>query len=227
MRVTSFGCSLTFGTDLSDCHDKIARRSFFSELTWPSLIAKILGANYLCRAQGGSGNLCIADRVLEYCTWPNEILIINWTFIDRFDYSDPQGAHFCNGLNDYLTLNPGESGPLHEHYFRNLQSEYRDKFTNLMLIKSVIDILLQNNCQFIMTALDDLLWCDQYNAPRHIKDLQKHIKPYICNFHGTNFLDWSRSKNYRISESGHPLEEAHKAAADVMMPAIDTILHRA
>jgi hypothetical protein len=51
--------------------------------------------------------------------------------------------------------------------------------------------------------------------PPYILELQSLIKDGLKTFEGQTFLDWSYSKNFRVTELLHPLEEAHRAAADL------------
>lgn len=223
MKLASFGCSYIFGTDLADSLDS-SRRSMS---TWPALLAQQRGMEYKCYAGGGRGNLMIFDRLINTVLRnPDWFFVIQWTYIDRFDYSDPNGWHF-NGdnKNDYLSLLPGNQDVKSSYYFRNLHSEYKDKFTSLTYIKTALDVLIGNKCRFIMTCIDDLLWCDQYNISPVMKDWQEYIQPHISTFEGENFLKWSQQKNFPISSTGHPLEAAHKTAADLMQPIIDNILY--
>jgi hypothetical protein len=225
LKIVSFGCSLTFGTELPDTNQD-GEFPIPSNLTWPALIAKKLGLSYQTRALGGSGNLSLLDRLLNHLYYaPDDIFIINWTFIDRFDYSDPNGSHFNNGHTDYLTLRPGGSDKTTDFYFRNLHSEFRDKFVNLIYLKSAIDILQTQKSRFLMTAIDDLLWCQRWHAPPHVIDLQNKIQPYISDFQGRNFLDWARHLGFEISSNGHPLQEAHQAAAEIMLPKVQLLLN--
>jgi hypothetical protein len=225
MQITSFGCSLTFGTELADDGSGLPLPTP-SKLTWPALIARAVGENYLCRAHGGSGNLLVLDRVLTRCSyWPDEFFIINWTFVDRFDYSDPAGQHFDNGINDYLTARPGESDAVSEFYFRNMHSEYKDKLTNLIYIKTAIDHLIKLESKFLMTAIDPTIFCQRWHAPPHVVKLQNEIRPYIHDFEGRNFLDWSRYRGFEITAAGHPLEESHAAAAELMLPRVQDFLN--
>lgn len=229
MRIISFGCSLTRGTELDhdvSLYDDIALLSA-SHLSWPALIAQKLQAEYRCFALGGSGNLCIADRVLHHLPhYPGDMFIINWTFIDRFDYSDPQGRHYGNGSLDYRTLTPN-GDELSQFYYRQLHSEFRDKITSLMYMKTVLDGLIFAGAKFLMTCVDPLLFCEKWHCPPHTMVLQKNLKHHIHDFQGMNFLDWARYRKFATSESGHPLVEAHAAAAELMLPAIDAILRRA
>jgi hypothetical protein len=94
MNILSFGCSMIFGTDLADCIPA-GQSQRASTMTWPAIIASKIGSAYQCRSHGGSGNLCILNRVLDsLCAGHSGLYIIGWTFIDRFDYSDPDGMHF-------------------------------------------------------------------------------------------------------------------------------------
>ena len=89
MKLKSFGCSLIYGSELSDevLFDPIKRQPpRHSKLTWPALLAQKLNYLYRCHARPGSGNLQIADRVLrQLATNEQALFIINWSFIDRFD----------------------------------------------------------------------------------------------------------------------------------------------
>ena len=221
MQLTSFGCSLTLGTGLAD-HDTNHPRA--SLLTWPALVAERLGWRYRSIAQGGCGNLSIADRVLLNRWYkPNDFLIINWTYLDRFDYVNSAIAATDHGALQYTTARPGETNPINDFYYRNLHSEFRDKLTSLIYIKAVIDLLVQKNCLFIMTAIDDMLFDRKYFATPQIVDLQDSIRPYIQTFEGKNFLAWARDQGHAISGDGHPLDSAHRAAAGVMLPIVQQI----
>jgi hypothetical protein len=226
MRLISFGCSLTWGTDLPDCDPNDAFN--WSRLTWPALLAERHDLEYRSLAHGGAGNLSVLDRALKWAAkWPQDMVIVNWTFADRFDYSNPEGFHFNNGSFDWCTCRPSSTDSVSDFYFRNLHSEYRDKLTMLVNIKATVDFLLAQKIKFLMTCLDDQIWCKTWHAPVHLKMLQQEIRPHILDFENTNFLSWSQKHGFDISASGHPLADAHAAAADLMTPAIDAILRRA
>ena len=53
------------------------------------------------------------------------------------------------------------------------------------------------------------------------QDLQNYIRPHMTQFQGKTFLDWSRSHGFAESVSWHPLEPAHRAAADYMITVVD------
>ena len=211
MLVKSFGCSFIFGTDLPD---QISTRP--SQLTWPAILSQRSGNYYRCHAHGGSGNLAIADRVLEEIAQDvTALFIISWTWIDRFDYGD------VNKDWVWSTIRPGSDSALAKTYYRELHSETRDKLASLMTIRTVIDSLREQNFPFIMTYMDELLFDREYNMTPAIGYLQDYVKPYMSTFEGKTFLDWSRGHGYPESDNLHPLEQAHAAAAEVMQQAFD------
>lgn len=50
--------------------------------------------------------------------------------------------------------------------------------------------------------------------PVYIQELQQQIRPNLSSFEGQGFLDWSRAKGFAITNLLHPLDQAHRAAAD-------------
>jgi len=215
----SFGCSFIYGSDLSDDISKFDA-SKFSHLTWPALISKKLNLNYECYAQPGSGNFKIYCNILAK-SYKNDgsIYLINWSWIDRFDYVDS---------NDYWqTLRPSELSSLEKFYYRNLHSQLADMISNASYIVSAAEHLKSLNCPYIMTYMDynllepiDPNWHD----PRYLEVLQEKLSKLLNNFDGRNFLDWCVKNNYQISSNWHPLENAHAAAAEYWLPAVKKLM---
>lgn len=209
MRLRSFGCSFIFGSDLHD-DGRNLRRATPSRHTWPALVAQHLGYDYDCYARPGAGNLQIAERVLSQAACNEQYLfVIGWTWIDRFDYTTPDDV--------WQTLRPTTETEVAECYYRDLHSQYRDKLTTLINIRLCIDTLRQKNIPFVMTYMDELMFENKWHATPAITDLQDYIRPYLSSFQGKSFLDWSRAGNYEISDMLHPLEPAHRAAADLVI----------
>lgn len=201
MKIKSFGCSFIYGNELSDCHGQP------SQLTWPALVAKHLDLDYNCHAAPGVGNLFILQSILAEIDREPAIYIVNWSWIDRFDYLDSYD-------NRWLTLRPNETGAAAQSYYRNLHSQYRDKLTNLIYVQTAIDALINQKQKFVMTLMDNLLFETEWHCDTVVKRIQNYISPHIKSFDGYSFLDWSRQHNYPESELWHPLDQAHKAAAD-------------
>ena len=223
MILKSFGCSLIYGSELSD-HNGVENTSYdFSRLTWPALISQKLNFPYVCHARPGSGNLQIAEQILTQLA-NNEIAcyVIGWSFIDRFDYIDTNKPNEWDKQTPWQTVMPGDNTERGKVYYRDLHSEMRDKLTTLMSIKLIIDTLQQKNCPFIMTYIDDLTFDQRWHTTPAITALQEYILPHMSTFAGDTFINFAKKNGYPITRIGHPLDEAHAAASDLMLKVFDT-----
>jgi hypothetical protein len=222
MNLKSFGCSFIFGTDLADSRDNEPPVS--SRTTWPALVAKELGATHQCYARPGSGNLQVLERVLTQCAnaGPNDVFVIGWTWIDRHDYIEPTNNLWADSImlapkTPWKTIVPVDDSELAQTYYKKLHSQYQDKLTTLIYMKTAIDMLREHNIKFVMTYIDNLTFETEWQPNAAISELQKYIWPYTTQFENETFLNWSKSKNFEISPTLHPLEAAHRLAADYIM----------
>lgn len=220
MKLKSFGCSFTYGSELAldvKKNDQLGQE--LSVSTWPSLIAdhyQIAFENY---AWPGVGNLRILEQAMSQAALDDPaFFVINWTWIDRFDYIDPL-------TEEWNTLRPGGNDPTHEIHYKHFYSQYHTMLTNASYILTAINTLRGKNISFCMTLMDTTLFDPidpDWQDPYPLRILQQAIKPYITWFDDMNFLSWSRKNNYPVSELWHPLEEAHRAAANYMIKIFDT-----
>ena len=220
MKLKSFGCSFIHGTELAD-QKMVGVRDMPSQSTWPAHLAQHLSRQYLCFSHGGSGNLQILSRILDQVAVSNssDLFVIGWTWIERFDYYvDNQGDHTVDPWNTILPVDQNSTAQV---YYRDLHSEFRDKFVSLTSIKLAIDTLQQRNIPFIMTSLDELLFDQRWHVSPAILDLQSYIQPFITSFDGQNFLEWTKANGYPTGSGGHPLEAAHTAAGELMFKVFD------
>lgn len=220
MRLKSFGCSFIHGTELSD-QKMVGARDMPSQSTWPACLSQHLNRQYLCFSHGGSGNLQILSRVLDQVATSNssDLFVIGWTWIERFDYYVDN--HGDRTVDPWHTILPVDQNSTAQVYYRDLHSEFRDKFVSLTSIKLAIDTLQQRNIPFIMTSLDELLFDQRWHVSPAILDLQSYIQPFITSFDGQNFLEWTKTNGYPIGPGGHPLEAAHAAAGELMFKVFD------
>ena len=217
MKLKSFGCSFIYGSELAD--DVLG--AIPSQLTWPSHLARHLNYTYECYASPGGGNLQILEQVLNQSTNnTQDLFVVGWTWIDRFDYRPVNPATPSGSL--WRTIMPVDTDNLSKVYYRDLHSEYQDKFTCLSYIKLAIDTLNQKGIPFIMTYIDGLLFDQQWHTTPAVIDLQKQVKPHMTTFEGQSFLEWSRAYGYPETARWHPLEEAHAIAGDYIIKVFDT-----
>ena len=219
MILGAFGDSFTFGSDLADCREDI-----FSKKTWPAIIAKNNYLDYYCFAYPGIGNQVILDDLLRAVAnhGNNMFYIINWTWIDRYDYID------INQPNSFWsTIRPGQNDGKSNFYYKNFHSELVTKLQSLTQIYTAIQALNTTGCKFIMTYMDYAVLDQKWHAPESVCWLQEQCKNHLSDFSGQNFLDWSRQKGFPESKHWHPLEPAHETAAEYWMPKVRTLLNTA
>jgi hypothetical protein len=208
MKLKSFGCSFVWGSEMADADP------YPSRCSWPALLAQHLHMPYQCMARPGGGNLLIAEQILNHVAMPGAgdqlmepaFFVINWTYIDRFDYANP--------TNDrWDTIRPGGAWDgqeeLADYYFRNLHSQYRDKLTTLMHISLCIDAMQQAGHEFVMTYMDHLLFETQWHTSPAVLRLQEYIRSHMRQFDGRNMLEYSRDRGHDFGLQAHPLETAH------------------
>ena len=151
------------------------------------------------------------------------LFLINWTWIDRFSYidcsqQDPNPfRHPLNPLG-WRSIMPVDTNDRGNFYYRELHSQLRDKMESLAAIKIAIDALTQCGSKFIMTWTDDLLWETRYHTSKGVDWLQHRIRPHMRDFEGTGFVQWSQKHRFEISNTMHPLVDAHEAAAKLWLP---------
>jgi hypothetical protein len=208
--IKSFGCSFIYGSDMP--------RNYKD--AWPNIISKKINLCHETYASPGAGNFKIyCDILANSYKNDNSIYLINWTWIDRFDYVDYQ--------EQWNTLRPSESTELEKFYYRNFHSQLCDMISSASYIVSAAEHLRSLNCPYIMTYMDYNLLAPidpNWHDPRYLEVLQNKLKKILVDFDGCNFLDWSRAHNYQISSTWHPLEQAHQAAAEYWLPAVKQLL---
>jgi hypothetical protein len=218
-KIKSFGCSFISGVDLGD-YDPDPKLNFpYSQRTWPALIAQRLGLAYTSISRGGAGNLAIMHWLLSNIE-PDDIAIINWTYVDRFDY--------VNTDEVWRSLLPNQASEHNEFYYRYVQSQVRDQLNSLGIIAASINYLDTQQIPYVMTYMDQLL-TDRDRSPYHSRQsldrLQAMVEPSLDTFEGTDFVTWSRREGFAISDpGGHPLEAAHQAAADLFTAQVAGLL---
>ena len=213
-NLKSFGCSFIYGSDLDDCSDYQP-----SQKTWPALIAKELNFKYECHAAPGQGNFKIYCDILANSNLnADSIYMINWTWIDRFDY-------VSSANETWQTLRPAQENFIQDFYYRNLHGQLQDMITSATWIVAAAEHLRSLNCSFVMTYMDHNLLATvdpNWHNPKYLETLQHKLKNILTNFKGKNFLEWSQENGHAVSNRWHPLEAAHTAAANYWLPYVQS-----
>ena len=202
-KIVAFGDSFTWGSDLLDYTTHTPSLN-----TWPALLAKEFNLEYTCFAVEGGSNQTILRLLLENIDNLSDCLVIlNWTWIDRWDFYDINSEH-------WNTLRPTgtESSTFAHMYYKYFQSELWDKLESLKSINLALSLLEQKNIPYITTCIDSLAVDTKFHNPSYINFLINNVCDKLLWFNGAGFYHWSKENNYSISNTWHPLEEAHQAA---------------
>ena len=218
-KVIAIGDSFTRGDELADCPEQLHEYLFpfqYSQSTWPASIAKLLDCEYECYSLGGIGNQWISWKTADKLQ-QDTLVIVNWTWFERFDYIDP-------ATDLWTTTHPRYEDKLNHYFYRNLDSDIWNLYRNLQQMHSSISLLKQNNINFIMTCVDPHYSANFHNMrppgstvsnkwTTSISNLQQQILIHITDFEGMSFLEWAKHNSFKLGPNGHPLKEAHAEAA--------------
>lgn len=188
-------------------HDTLLPGSNHSELTWPALLSQHLNFDYECYAHPGSGNFFTASQVLDQiATDEPAVYVVNWTWIDRFDFID------LANREQWETLRPGKGNHPHaDFYYRNLHSELRDKLSSLQQIKLTTDALIESGQPFIMCYMDDLIFDQRWHTTPAMLKQQEFLRPLMQHWPEPNWCIWAEKQGHEITASRHLLTTGHQA----------------
>ena len=159
MKLRSFGCSFIYGSELASRNH-----------TWPARIADRLELQHLNHGIEGAGNLRIMESILTHAG-PDDICVINWTWIDRFDFVTVNNEQ-------WHSMVPSDTHSRADFYYRNLHSQYRDMLTNLVYVKTALDHLSRLGARYLMTYMDGLMFetvYDSWHDSAAVTGLQQQI----------------------------------------------------
>lgn len=227
-KLIAFGDSFTWGSELSDVIDVSAPQhkwsqysqsgfTQYSQKTWAAMLSKYLKMKYVCYAKPGISNNTIFRILLENLdniSADNDLVVLNWTWIDRWDFFDTS--------NDaWETILPKSNSEFSKIYLKHIQSELWDKLESLKVIALTHEILKDNNIEFISTCVDGLLIDKKFHCPKYIDELQNTISKDMVWFDEMGFTEWAKHNTFDIGKDGHPLEESHSEAFDYIKKNYD------
>lgn len=191
----------------------------YSLSTWPALIAKNMNVEYRCLAYSGCSNQTIIRTLTKFINelTPNDLVIIDWTFSNRWDYLDLEEP---NVDRNWKTIRPSgnQISEINEFYFKYLQSDEWNKWESLRAIMLATHLLKSRNIKYFMTCEDELIFDDKFHRPTYIKNCQDEVKNDIFWFDNNGFYNWSVNNNFPLGkQNNHPLEEAHRAAFEYII----------
>lgn len=196
-----------------------SEKIIYSLNTWPALIAKNLDVKYYCRAWPGISNQTIVRKIIKFSAEfeSTDLVIIDWTFCDRWDYIDVN-VKAIDRLWKTLTPASTNDTEVTKFYFKYIQSELWNKWESLRAMLLTYHTLKSQNVSFLMTCEDKLIFDNEYHRPKYIKNAQDTLSTHINWFDDKGFYYWAKDNNFPTgSANDHPLEEAHKKAAEYVL----------
>lgn len=193
MKLYCFGCSLTYGQGLEDCHRDISKPSNFA---WPAVLGKMLDIEVINKGDPGASNKQIWKTVVETEIQETDAVVIQWSHIDRF----------CRFENDDTITKIGiwrtKKDRLSNWFFKNMYTE-TDMVTDLHLranhIKNHLDKKNIKNFQLVVsseTYLRPIIWSDVDFLPVYLNAI--------------------RNKHPRALDKKHPGKDAQKEYAELI-----------
>ena len=152
MRLVAFGCSYTRGTALDDVWDFEKKCSIFpqpSKYAWPQLIANELGIECLNLGKGGLSNKAIWHNVVNFKFEPNDLIIIHWSFFDRF--------HFFENKDQGYIIDHTHRTARDKAFFKYLHSDY-EMINDLFLRMNHINSLHKNINHILISPVKEVNW---------------------------------------------------------------------
>ena len=244
MTIVAGGDSFIWGIDLPD--QKHSGLSGHSQLTWPAQLAKDFDQEYVCAAKPGGSNDDVTRRVIEQCELvDNPIVIVQWTFPWRFGFRcvDPIGwfsfdlqvvtEQYRDNWTGQEIKRLEQNGVLDfaRSFFKSIgTTEYWPVYNTLKEILLLQSYLKSKNIPYLFTAADNCLFENStIKTPTdiYVKQLYDQIdfnKWYwfpagtaaneTCSPRG--FYQWALENKYNVGATGHPLEQAHVDAMQLI-----------
>lgn len=222
-KLVGAGCSFILGCELGDENSKLG----YSVDTYPALIAKHYDLPYECLAYGGASNTGIANMILNH-DLEDSILLVQWTYESRigmhtnFDINpqNKNGTKWFDFAPGHWDLDPnvdiGSALPRKAmsagiHKFNDDLYRYAGNnetflfIADLAMKSTLYHASLQKNVKVLFfTASEDLIG---RNGCMALNDL--------------DFVTFAGKNNCPIGPYGHPLHEAHRLVADIILQNVN------
>lgn len=202
----SAGDSFVFGSELDDEY-----RGQFSYNTFPALLAKHLKLDYACLALPGISNSTISRNVISFLQNKKvDLVVVCWTFPNRQEFFIKDKFVTLNGWNHNVNNDlEKEVVDFSKKYFALACSEYYEKYIFLKEVLLLQNFLKVKDQKYIFTA----------NSKIDFKNLEYadsiDWSQWVW-FEGEGFYDWCKRKKFPTGPEGHPLEQAHKEAFELI-----------
>lgn len=181
-RLVSFGCSNTFGDGLPDVGIYNVKKNMpTSTYSWPCQLAKKLNLDLCNKGISGASNREIFYEICNFDFNQNDLIIVNWTFIER------DCIIFSNNKIDQIGswINTKSS----KAFFKHLYS-HENQLVSLFNYANLAYLLLKeknikNYHSLIMSNYRDFIpkWNVVNYMPFYLHDISHNFPKAIDNLH--------------------------------------------
>ena len=240
-KLIAGGDSFIYGSELSDCfveHNGIATEQI-SQLTYPALIAKEAGLDYICVARPGYSNSAIRRTVMNICEQHKDIslVIVSWTFRGRYEFRINQQwkqisswvavddikeiekkFQFDNPIvlkhhaDELTTAKQSGLNSFAKWIYANTDdvAEIYDTMSNIIMLQQYLTL---SDIPYIFTAADRNS-VDVNVDDTSVQTLQNQLSKSWGWFDNKGFYTWAQDMKFPFATT-HPREEAHIEAAHI------------
>lgn len=194
--------------------------------TWPGLYARHRGLEYQCLAQVGRTSQFVLRTLFSSLRHEVDpcLYVIHWPSACRYEYVDRQRDTWVQ-INPNNTIDGNDtSEQVKLNYYANVNSLLGDKWHNLLMIHVAQKTVANTQHRLCMTTVDDFLYATDFHAPDYVLFLQDQTRDHVRDFNGQTFTRWAEINSFAIGPRGHPQDTAHRAAFDLLGPAMDKII---
>ena len=237
MITVAGGDSHIWGSELADSPH--GGPNAYSRKTFTALLAD----DYVCAAYPGYSNTGIARTVMNACEKIKDkvSVIVCWSFVNRYEFrfaydTMPQTSPWMNihsGFRsfDKTVKNTDQLVRFVDIYTKHVGiSEYNELYVTLKEILFLQQYLEQRQIPYLFTTVDNRYYEHenyQRSKDETLETLYENIDwtkwyffPAGTDSHETKsprgFYQWAVESKYQIGAQGHPLEAAHKQAAEMI-----------
>ena len=217
MILVAGGDSFVWGSELADSFNR------HSLSTYPAILAKQAGMDYVCVAHPGNANNAISRMAIDaICRHTNVFLLVTWTYPQRTEF------RFGNGwesVNSWHTTQKEFSQQFFKHVGDN---EYYELYTTLKEIVYLQNFCLARNIPYMFTTADNTFYSHENYARSKDDSLINLYNSVDWDKWGwfagkgnnvsspKGFYQWAAENKYNMGSLGHPLEEAHYDASNLI-----------
>jgi hypothetical protein len=200
MRLISFGCSLTFGHGLPDCHTPPnGPGNTPSKYAWPDLLSVHMNRKCINMSHPGASNKRIWKTIIDFEYQPTDVVFVLWSYVDRSSVIYKKHVH---------DIGPWMDDDISKNYYKNYSKH--DALLQSQLYISHVNSFLKEKNITVYNMIITKYWKNVFTLNGNETP---HIPLYIDDF-----------RNYYSTglDKSHPGQECHNVFANAISKYITT-----